>query len=59
MSATGLSAAAGFRSLDREGDHGQMPTIGTIPDWLEGSLFRTGPAKFEVGQQSMRHLGRI
>jgi beta,beta-carotene 9',10'-dioxygenase len=55
MSTPRPSAAIGFRSLDRQGDHGQMPTAGTVPQWLAGSLFRTGPAKFEVGQQSMHH----
>ena len=28
---------------------------GELPPWLEGSLLRTGPARFEVGPQQMRH----
>jgi len=33
----------------------ELPLRGELPAWLSGSLLRTGPAKFEVGEQSMRH----
>ena len=28
---------------------------GELPSWLTGSLLRTGPAQFEVGEQQLRH----
>jgi carotenoid cleavage dioxygenase-like enzyme len=28
---------------------------GTLPSWLSGSLIRTGPAKWDVGEQTMNH----
>jgi beta,beta-carotene 9',10'-dioxygenase len=47
--------ALGFRSLDREVSGLALPVTGRLPDWLSGSLFRTGPAKFEIGRQSYTH----
>src|SRR4029453_19641225 len=47
--------ALGFRSLDREVAGLTLPVTGRLPDWLSGSLFRTGPAKFEIGRQSYAH----
>ena len=62
---------AGFESLDRETRVDRLPIDGRLPDWLQGSLVRTGPAKWEVGEPddeplvrrlrdapSLRHLGR-
>jgi len=46
---------AGFDSLDRETRVERLPLEGRLPDWLHGSLVRTGPAKWEVGEQTMRH----
>jgi beta,beta-carotene 9',10'-dioxygenase len=46
---------AGFDSLDRETRVDRLPLQGRLPDWLEGSLVRTGPAKWEVGDQTMSH----
>jgi beta,beta-carotene 9',10'-dioxygenase len=45
----------GFFSLDREQQPTQLPLQGQLPEWLTGSLLRTGPAKYEVGTQSYRH----
>ena len=45
----------GFRSLEDECTDPNLKVTGQIPDWLNGSLLRTGPAKFEVGTESMRH----
>ena len=45
----------GFASLDRETRVERLPVEGEIPDWLGGSLLRTGPAKWEVGDETMRH----
>jgi carotenoid cleavage dioxygenase-like enzyme len=33
----------------------ELALTGELPSWLSGSLLRTGPAKFEVGEQRMRH----
>jgi carotenoid cleavage dioxygenase-like enzyme len=33
----------------------ELPLRGELPEWLRGSLIRTGPAKWEVGEQRMRH----
>ncbi|GHO97970.1 15,15' beta carotene dioxygenase [Reticulibacter mediterranei] len=47
--------AQGFTTLKEEIACDSLPVQGSIPTWLEGSLFRTGPAQFEVGQQRYRH----
>ena len=45
----------GFETLDREVTLDALPISGALPPWLAGSLVRTGPAKFEAGERSMRH----
>lgn len=45
----------GFETLDREAAIDSLPVTGALPAWLAGGLVRTGPAKFEVGDRSMRH----
>jgi carotenoid cleavage dioxygenase-like enzyme len=45
----------GFTTLDVERVIDGLPVQGEIPPWLSGSLLRTGPARFEVGEQRMRH----
>lgn len=49
--------AKGFESLDREHEVRveQLPLTGELPDWLQGSLIRTGPARFEVAERSYNH----
>jgi carotenoid cleavage dioxygenase-like enzyme len=47
--------AAGVRSLEREVEQADLPVHGELPPWLTGSLVRTGPAKFEVGERSVAH----
>jgi beta,beta-carotene 9',10'-dioxygenase len=47
--------ALGFETLEQERTLEQLPLSGTLPPWLSGSLLRTGPARFEVGENSMRH----
>jgi beta,beta-carotene 9',10'-dioxygenase len=47
--------AKGFESLDREVRVDSLPVSGAIPEWVAGSLVRTGPAKFEVGERTMSH----
>jgi beta,beta-carotene 9',10'-dioxygenase len=46
---------AGFESLEDEVRVDRLPLEGRLPDWLQGSLVRTGPAKWEVGDRTMRH----
>jgi beta,beta-carotene 9',10'-dioxygenase len=45
----------GFESLQREGRVDRLPLEGRLPDWLKGSLVRTAPAKWEVGDRTMNH----
>ncbi len=52
---TSTDLTAGFDSLDRETRVDRLPLEGRLPEWLRGSLVRTGPAKWEVGERTMRH----
>lgn len=45
----------GFEGLTDELRVPELPLRGRLPDWLQGSLLRTGPAQWEVGEQRMRH----
>ncbi len=45
----------GFSTLEHEVVVDALPLSGELPAWLSGSLLRTGPAKFEIGEQRMRH----
>jgi beta,beta-carotene 9',10'-dioxygenase len=47
--------ALGFTTLEHETTIAELQLSGELPSWLSGSLLRTGPAKFEVGDQRMRH----
>ncbi len=49
--------AKGFESLDHEHELRveQLPLRGALPEWLSGSLVRTGPARFEVGERTYDH----
>ena len=53
--ATAPAPTLGFSTLERELSADELRLQGTLPPWLAGSLLRTGPAKFEVGEQRMRH----
>src|SRR5277367_1916203 len=53
--ATRSTTALGFTTLEEEVVLDELPLRGEVPAWLSGSLLRTGPAKFEVGEQRMRH----
>ena len=57
MSDTSVQAdhRLGFHSLSDEVTVDELPIEGTVPPWLAGSLLRTGPARFEVGANQMRH----
>ena len=45
----------GFTTLAQETVLDRLELSGELPAWLSGSLLRTGPAKFEVGEQQLRH----
>ena len=45
----------GFSTLEQEVVVDELALQGELPTWLAGSLLRTGPAKFEVGEQRMKH----
>jgi len=45
----------GFTTLSSEATVKELPIRGTFPEWLAGTLIRTGPAKFEVGQHAFNH----
>ncbi len=47
--------AVGFRSLEDEVAGEGLEVHGELPAWLTGSLVRTGPARFEVGDRSLAH----
>ena len=49
------TATRGFESLEDETSVTALPVEGALPEWLEGSLLRTGPAKWEVGARTMNH----
>ncbi|MFI5121609.1 MAG: carotenoid oxygenase family protein, partial [Vicinamibacteria bacterium] len=49
------SAAKGFDSLEDEVRVDSLSLTGALPEWLAGSLVRTGPAKWEVGERTMNH----
>lgn len=42
-------------STTYEGELHGLPVQGSIPDWLNGSLIRTGPGTLQVGDQSYHH----
>jgi len=51
----GVDYSKGFETLEDETRIDSLPVEGELPPWLAGSLLRTGPAKFEVGERQMRH----
>ncbi len=53
--ATATFPKLGVQTLEDERTIDELELTGAIPSWLSGSLLRTGPAKFEVGEQRMRH----
>ncbi len=60
MSATAVKTAAppylkGFETLNQESTIDRLDVTGELPAWLAGSLLRTGPARFEVGEHAYRH----
>ena len=44
-----------YKSLDQEYHIPELAVKGTIPAWLEGTLMRIGPGKFEIQKQPINH----
>jgi carotenoid cleavage dioxygenase-like enzyme len=55
LATSSTTPTLGFSTLEQETVIDEVPVSGEIPSWLSGSLLRTGPAKFEVGERTMRH----
>ena len=55
VAAPAFTAGKGFESLEKETHVDGLPVTGALPPWLQGSLLRTGPAKWDVGGRSMNH----
>jgi carotenoid cleavage dioxygenase-like enzyme len=53
--ASAATARHGFDSLEEETRLEGLAVEGRLPTWLQGSLIRTGPAKWEVGERAMNH----
>lgn len=45
----------GFTSQENEVRIDELEIEGKIPNWLEGTLLRTGPAKFEIANEKIKH----
>ena len=52
---TGPRYGIGFQTLDRETTIDRLALEGALPAWLQGTLLRTGPARFEVGDRPVNH----
>ncbi|MFW5939626.1 MAG: carotenoid oxygenase family protein [Halolamina sp.] len=47
--------ALGFRDLTEEVRDRDLPVEGEIPAWLDGALYRNGPARWSVGDTTADH----
>ena len=45
----------GLESIEREYDRVECPVDGEIPTWLSGTLYRNGPGRFDVGDDTVDH----
>jgi beta,beta-carotene 9',10'-dioxygenase len=50
-----MSHTLGFTSLTEEVADVRLELRGSLPDWLRGTLVRTGPALYEAGSEHFRH----
>ncbi len=55
IDAPARTARRGFDSLENETHVESLPVRGDLPPWLQGSLLRTGPAQWDVGDRSVNH----
>ena len=44
-----------FSSLKEETHNQGLEVLGEIPDWIDGSYYKNGPALFEIGSESFSH----
>ena len=45
-----------FQTMKENPDFIKLNPEGKIPDWLEGSLLRNGPGKYEFGNDTFKHF---
>jgi carotenoid cleavage dioxygenase-like enzyme len=55
MTATATAPQLGLTDLDVEATLDELPVEGELPAWLGGSLLRTGPARWKVGDRDVNH----
>jgi len=55
MAVTAVGAELGFQDLDAELEETDLDVDGGLPAWLGGSLLRTGPARWDLKDGSVRH----
>ena len=48
-------ATLGLTNLDDEITVDELELEGELPQWLGGSLLRTGPARWDLGEQTVNH----
>ncbi len=44
-----------FKSIDQATPATELPVSGNFPQWLQGDLFRNGPAAYEIGTYKLNH----
>jgi beta,beta-carotene 9',10'-dioxygenase len=47
--------ALGFETAREHPEPTSLEVVGQIPSWLSGTLLRTAPARFEVGETALTH----
>jgi hypothetical protein len=50
-----LRGLQGWEELPCEVDVPDVPVTGSLPDWLSGTLLRTGPGKWDLGHGQLEH----
>jgi beta,beta-carotene 9',10'-dioxygenase len=55
MVALATDATLGLTNLDDEITVAELELEGELPPWLAGSLLRTGPARWDLGEQTVNH----
>src|SRR5256885_2107858 len=45
----------GFQTLEQETTIERLEVEGSLPPWLAGTLLRTGPGRFEIGERTLNH----
>jgi carotenoid cleavage dioxygenase-like enzyme len=55
QTAVGSQASPGFQDLDEELTLDDVAVTGELPPWLEGSLVRVTPARFDLGKHKIGH----